>query len=313
MKSIDVISASVMRDQQGQSRGFGFVFLENKEDAGFLVNGEHYIDGRRVVFKRAIPEDEIECRKLFIGGLPLLLTEDMMFSYFAQFGEVTECLIMKDRYTGRPRGFGFISYKRSESVDLVLENEHFLDGKHVEVKKAESKAKSRGTPDNINRKPSVPIIGSSKFPATPSRKQFQGSGPTLSNYRSAPPPIQPSYYVPFPVFSPFQSGDISPTPFGRPYYPSQIPKKESKSHFGFTDKAVDPPVRNEKGQRMARDLNIVVGSFRFQKRRKAESLTVDDDCNSLFSSFDHRHSFSGLAGEKEKLGTEEELVRRKSF
>eukprot|EP01129_Flabellula_baltica_P010979 TRINITY_DN4718_c0_g1_i2.p1 TRINITY_DN4718_c0_g1~~TRINITY_DN4718_c0_g1_i2.p1 ORF type:complete len:259 (-),score=43.51 TRINITY_DN4718_c0_g1_i2:420-1145(-) len=143
---IDVESVVIMRDKDHQSRGFGFLLLRDFGDFFMLEEKQHWIDGRLVVFKRAVPEDEVVCTKLFVGGLPLLLTEDLMRDYFSAFGSISECLIMKDRYTGRPRGFGFVSFVDSETVDHVLSIEHVIGGKKVELKLAESKVKSRGTP-----------------------------------------------------------------------------------------------------------------------------------------------------------------------
>lgn len=51
--------------------------------------------------------------------------------YFTQFGEVTECTVMRDGATGRSRGFGFLTFKDPKCVNIVMVKEHFLDGKIV--------------------------------------------------------------------------------------------------------------------------------------------------------------------------------------
>ena len=51
--------------------------------------------------------------------------------YFTQFGEVTECTVMRDSATGRSRGFGFLTFKDPKTVNIVMVKEHFLDGKIV--------------------------------------------------------------------------------------------------------------------------------------------------------------------------------------
>lgn len=38
---------------------------------------------------------------------------------------------MKDRYTGQPRGFGFITYADPSNVDKVMEDTHVINGKQV--------------------------------------------------------------------------------------------------------------------------------------------------------------------------------------
>ena len=38
---------------------------------------------------------------------------------------------MKDRFTGQPRGFGFITYADPSVVDKVIEDTHVINGKQV--------------------------------------------------------------------------------------------------------------------------------------------------------------------------------------
>lgn len=51
--------------------------------------------------------------------------------YFSQFGEVSECTVMRDSATGRSRGFGFLTFKDPRCVNTVMVKEHYLDGKIV--------------------------------------------------------------------------------------------------------------------------------------------------------------------------------------
>ena len=53
--------------------------------------------------------------------------------YFTQFGEVTECTVMRDGTTGRSRGFGFLTFKDPKVVNVVMVKEHLLDGKLVSI------------------------------------------------------------------------------------------------------------------------------------------------------------------------------------
>lgn len=74
--------------------------------------------------------------KMFIGGLTWETDEESLGKYFGQFGEVTELHIMRDTATGRSRGFAFLTFKDSKSVDEVLKQKHVLDGKLIDPKRA---------------------------------------------------------------------------------------------------------------------------------------------------------------------------------
>lgn len=82
-------------------------------------------------------------RKLFIGGLNFDTTSDGLRDYFSKFGEVTDCIVMKDPKTQNSRGFGFITFKRLSMVDEVMEKRpHNLDGRTITPKRAVSREDS---------------------------------------------------------------------------------------------------------------------------------------------------------------------------
>uniref|UniRef100_A0A8C9FFA0 RRM domain-containing protein n=1 Tax=Pavo cristatus TaxID=9049 RepID=A0A8C9FFA0_PAVCR len=70
--------------------------------------------------------------KMFIGGLSWQTTQEGLREYFSQFGEVKECLVMRDPLTKRSRGFGFVTFMDQAGVDKVLaQSRHELDSKTV--------------------------------------------------------------------------------------------------------------------------------------------------------------------------------------
>ncbi|XP_027170282.1 heterogeneous nuclear ribonucleoprotein 1 [Coffea eugenioides] len=80
--------------------------------------------------------------KIFIGGLAKDTTLDQFVKYFGNYGEITDSVIMKDRSTGRPRGFGFITYADPAVVDTVIAETHIINGKQVEIKRTIPKGSS---------------------------------------------------------------------------------------------------------------------------------------------------------------------------
>lgn len=78
-------------------------------------------------------------RKLYISqqitAHILTLLIESLKDYFTQFGEVTECTVMRDGVTGRSRGFGFLTFKDPKVVNVVMVKEHLLDGKLVGLRR----------------------------------------------------------------------------------------------------------------------------------------------------------------------------------
>jgi len=69
--------------------------------------------------------------KLFIGGISWETTEEKLRDHFQAYGEVVEVVIMKDRATGRARGFGFVVFADPAVADRVVKEKHTIDGRTV--------------------------------------------------------------------------------------------------------------------------------------------------------------------------------------
>ncbi|PWA85079.1 nucleotide-binding alpha-beta plait domain-containing protein [Artemisia annua] len=74
--------------------------------------------------------------KLFIGGISWDTDEARLKEYFSSYGEVVEAVIMRDRITGRARGFGFVVFVDPAVAEKVVLDKHMIDGRTVEAKKA---------------------------------------------------------------------------------------------------------------------------------------------------------------------------------
>nr|XP_006821928.1 PREDICTED: musashi homolog 2 isoform X2 [Saccoglossus kowalevskii] len=95
--------------------------------------------------------------KMFIGGLSWQTTPDGLREYFSKFGEVTECMVMRDQATKRSRGFGFITFRDPASVEKVLaQAAHELDQKKIDPKVAFPK---RSHPKMVTRTKKIFVGG----------------------------------------------------------------------------------------------------------------------------------------------------------
>ncbi|KAJ1992209.1 hypothetical protein H4R33_001092 [Dimargaris cristalligena] len=110
--------------------------------------------------------------KLFIGGLSWETTNDSLLNYFSTFGTVVEHMVMRDQYTGRSRGFGFVRFADSAVVDQVVQKEHYIDGKKVDPKVAVPKEdqSQQELHDRVENKNKV-FVG--HVPITTTQDQFR--------------------------------------------------------------------------------------------------------------------------------------------
>lgn len=176
-----------MRDSAtGRSRGFGFLTFKDPKTVNTVMVKEHFLDGKIVRFipkspkglekpgsprqkeppkdrrlrspfqidpKRAIPRDEQEkTAKIFVGGVSQDATEEDFEAFFAQFGRVVDATLMMDKDTGRPRGFGFVTFDNDAAVEKCLEYQPLeILGKPIEVKRAQPRGKM-GEEDDFSRR-----------------------------------------------------------------------------------------------------------------------------------------------------------------
>ncbi|CAF3968941.1 unnamed protein product, partial [Rotaria magnacalcarata] len=75
-------------------------------------------------------------RKLFIGGLSFKTTDDTLKDYARKFGEISDCLVMKD-HNGQSKCFGFVTFTDSAIVDeFMKQRPHAIDGRQIDPKRA---------------------------------------------------------------------------------------------------------------------------------------------------------------------------------
>ncbi len=84
-------------------------------------------------------EIEIEMStKLFVGNLSYNTTQNQIQDLFAAHGNVLEVDLIMDKFSGRPRGFGFVTMETKEAADAAVQalNGKNIDGRALTVNEA---------------------------------------------------------------------------------------------------------------------------------------------------------------------------------
>ena len=59
---------------------------------------------------------------IYISGFPKEVTEGDLVIVFSQYGEIIDCRIVRDKETGKSKGFGYICYEEQRSTILAVDN-----------------------------------------------------------------------------------------------------------------------------------------------------------------------------------------------
>ncbi|KAH9040886.1 hypothetical protein EDB83DRAFT_2267854, partial [Lactarius deliciosus] len=137
-----VDACTIVRDADGKSRGFAFLTFEEPASVNAVMIREHFLDGKAIDPKRAIPREEhLRNTRYFVGGLAPHSTADSMRVFFSKYGKVVDATVMVDRETGRSKGFGFVTFEdNSNDAQLVGKLGLILDDKQIEVKTAQPRS-----------------------------------------------------------------------------------------------------------------------------------------------------------------------------
>ncbi|KAL8044501.1 hypothetical protein ABFX02_08G049200 [Erythranthe guttata] len=90
-------------------------------------------------------------RKLVVLGIPWDVETEGLREYMSKFGELEDCIVMKERSTGRSRGFGYVTFATAEDTKAALASEHMLGNRMLEVKIATPKEEMRTSSKKVTR------------------------------------------------------------------------------------------------------------------------------------------------------------------
>ncbi|XP_073140510.1 polyadenylate-binding protein 8-like isoform X2 [Henckelia pumila] len=158
-------STVVMRNEDGKSKGFGFVNFENADDAARAVeslnghkfdNKEWYVgraqkkSEREVELKQQFEQttqeavDKYQGLNLYVKNLDDSVVDDKLKELFSPFGSITSCKVMRDP-KGTSRGSGFVAFSSPEEASKALSemNGKMIAGKPLYVALAQRKEERR--------------------------------------------------------------------------------------------------------------------------------------------------------------------------
>ncbi|RMZ52765.1 hypothetical protein APUTEX25_000884, partial [Auxenochlorella protothecoides] len=77
---------------------------------------------------------DVDARKVVVLGVPWQTEDSALTRHFSQYGAVEDAQIMRERYSGKSRGFGFVTFASPSDARTAVASEHVIDGRKCEAK-----------------------------------------------------------------------------------------------------------------------------------------------------------------------------------
>jgi polyadenylate-binding protein len=148
----NILSCKVAQDEQGNSKGYGFVHYETDEAAaqaikhvnGMLLNEKKVYVGHHIPKKdRQSKFEEMKANftNVYVKNINPEVTDDQFRELFEKFGDVTSSSLARDNETGKSRGFGFVNFTTHEAAAKAVEDLNGKDfhGQELYVGRAQKK------------------------------------------------------------------------------------------------------------------------------------------------------------------------------
>ncbi|KAI7898721.1 uncharacterized protein BX663DRAFT_523881 [Cokeromyces recurvatus] len=149
----NILSCKIALDENGNSKGYGFVHYETEEAAenaikhvnGMLLNDKKVYVGHHVPKKERqakIEQYRAKFTNVYIKNLDETVNDEKLREIFEKYGPITSAVVQVDD-EGKSKGFGFVNYEKHEdaqkAVDALNETEQ-ADGKILYVARAQKKS-----------------------------------------------------------------------------------------------------------------------------------------------------------------------------
>ncbi|XP_076042889.1 poly(A) binding protein [Oratosquilla oratoria] len=147
----NILSCKVATDEQGNSKGYGFVHFETEEAAknaihkvnGMLLNGKKVYVGRfipRAEREKELGEKAKRYTNVYVKNFGEDLNDDKLAEMFKKYGKITSYKVMCND-EGKSKGFGFVAYEEPEAAEKAVKelNSKEINGKPLYVGRAQKK------------------------------------------------------------------------------------------------------------------------------------------------------------------------------
>ncbi|GAB2225659.1 hypothetical protein Droror1_Dr00006460 [Drosera rotundifolia] len=146
------IRSCKVAEENGKSKGFGFVQFEKENSAMAALNAMHdtVLSSKKLYVaqfmrkSQRIAASEQKFTNLYVKNLDEDLSEDRLLKKFSVFGTVHNVVVMRDR-DGKSKGFGFVSFEYPEEARKAVEalNGTLIGSKQLYVGRAQKKAERK--------------------------------------------------------------------------------------------------------------------------------------------------------------------------
>jgi RNA recognition motif-containing protein len=76
--------------------------------------------------------------KIYVGNLPFSIDSEKLRELFASYGEIEEATVISDKFSGRSKGFGFVTFKEADGGKKAISemNDKDVEGRKLKVNEA---------------------------------------------------------------------------------------------------------------------------------------------------------------------------------
>ena len=98
-------------------------------------------------------------KKIYIGNLPFSVDLAKLKELFSKYGKIEDAIVMANRYTGRSRGFGFVTFENEADAEKAIAemNKKTIEGREISVKEARPLEKREEKPKEEPKAEEKPV------------------------------------------------------------------------------------------------------------------------------------------------------------